>query len=64
MEHKFCDFSISASDVSRFIKSLDPAKATGLDKISVVLKNLDSEMSPILVKLFNIKLKMCFPNPC
>lgn len=49
-------------EVSRFIKSLDSTKATGLDKIHVVVcKNLSLELSPILAKLFNHFLKKkCF----
>lgn len=48
-------------EVSRFIKSLDSTKATGLDKIHVVvLKNLSLDLSPILAKLFNHFLKKMF----
>lgn len=54
IEYKLHDISTSAWEVSKLIKSHE---ATCPDKIPVVLKNLDSELPPILAKLFNCCLK-------
>lgn len=56
--HKFCDLKFSAQEVFRLMKTLNFLKATGLDKILVVvLKKLSPELSTILAKLFNHWLK-------
>lgn len=63
-EHNLSNTLISVREVSRLIKSLDPSKATGPDKIPVViLKNINPELSLILAKLFNYCLKeKSFPS--
>lgn len=59
MKHKLCNTSLA-----KHIKNLDSRKVTGPDKIPVfALKNLSSEISPILAKLFNHSFKeKCFPG--
>lgn len=47
-------FSSQHTEVSKHIKSLDRKKATGPNKLPLlVLKNINQELFPILVKLFN-----------
>ena len=55
---------VTAKDVARRIRELESSKATGPDKIPVVvLKNLSPELSPILAKLFNKCIQEeCFPD--
>ena len=52
--------------VRKVIMNLDSSKASVPDFISVVvLKNCESELSYILVELFNMCLKeSCFPDSC
>lgn len=63
-EHKLCDIIISVRQVFG-LKNLDSTKATGQDKIKVVvLNNLVPELSPILAKLsIRCLKKRCFNKP-
>lgn len=54
LTHKLCNISITSREVSRLIKNFDLKKSTGWDKITLVdLKNIISDLSLILLKLFN-----------
>lgn len=57
MENMLCYISIMAWEVSRLITGLYSPKATGQDKILVVLKNFSPELTSILAKLFSYCLK-------
>lgn len=61
-EHKFYDVSISSWKVSKLIKSLTLQKLLiWIESLRVIPKNLSSELSPVLTKLFNHYLKKkCF----
>ena len=57
------NLNITPSEVTKFIRKLEPSKAAGPDQIPVVvLKHLAPELAPILSKLFNRCIKQsCFP---
>ena len=58
------NLKVIPSMVAKFIRRLEPSKATGPNEIPVVvLKNLSAEFSPVLSKLFNKCIRQaCFPN--
>ena len=61
---KLRNMSITPRMVKKVTTNLDSSKASGPDCIPVVvLKNFDPELSYILAKLFNMRLKeSCFPD--
>ena len=61
---KLHNMSITPRMVKKVTTNLDSSKASGPDCIPVVvLKNFDPELSYILAKLFNMRLKeSCFPD--
>ena len=61
---KLRNMSITPRMVKKVTTNLDSSKASGPDCIPVVvLKNVDPELSYILAKLFNMRLKeSCFPD--
>ena len=61
---KLHNISVSPKVVKKVIKTLDSSNLSGRDCVlMVVLKSCDSELSYILPKLFNMRLKeSCFPD--
>lgn len=56
--HNFSNIFINVEEVSWFIKSLDPEKANGTNKIPVaIFKNINPELFTISAKLFNRPMK-------
>ena len=61
---KLHNISLTPRLIEKIIMNLDSSKASGLDFTPVVLlKNCESQLSYILVELFNVCLKeTCFPD--